>query len=500
MTQSEIIGMVGAGAMGRGIAQVTAQGGMAVRLYDAAPGFATKARAMIGSQLDGLVAKGRLAAEAVAETMARISVAETLADMAGCTLVVEAVVEDLAVKRQVFQELEKAVGDDCILASNTSSLRIASIATACAKPGRVAGLHFFNPVPLMKLVEVIRAPHTEQWVVDRLVAAGKAMTRVPVVCGDNPGFIVNLGGRAYTAEALRIVTEGVATYAQVDAIMRDQCGFRMGPFELMDLTGVDVNFPATMVIYEGFFHDRRLATQPLHQALREAGRLGRKTRQGFYAYDEAGKQAGRDDGVDLVTAVPAAARVILPAADEKLAQLLVAAGAEVHAADDGSSPIAVTLSGEDCTGFAARTGVDAKRLVAIDLSGDTARRLTVMTAPGADLAVRDALAARLALAGAKITAVKDSPGFVAQRIRAMVANLGCEMAQIGIAAPADIDLAMTLGLNYPQGPLAMADMIGPRILFDTLAAIQAITGDDRYRPSLWLRRRALLGLSALAAD
>ena len=160
----------------------------------------------------------------------------------------------------------------------------------------------------------------------------------------------------------------------------------------------------------------------------------------------------------------------------------------------------MTLSGEDCTGFAARTGVDAKRLVAIDLSGDTARRLTVMTAPGADLAVRDALAARLALAGAKITAVKDSPGFVAQRIRAMVANLGCEMAQIGIAAPADIDLAMTLGLNYPQGPLAMADMIGPRILFDTLAAIQAITGDDRYRPSLWLRRRALLGLSALAAD
>ena len=491
--------MVGAGAMGRGIAQVAAQGGMQVKLYDTAPGFAAKSRAGIAAQLDQLVAKGRLAEAEARAAIERIEVVETLADLAPCTLVVEAVIEDLKVKREVFAALEAAVGPDCILASNTSSLRISSIAAGTKRPGRVAGLHFFNPVPLMKLVEVIGTPMTKPAVLDRLTAAGKAMGRVPVRANDNPGFIVNLGGRAYTQEALRIVSEGVATPAQVDAIMRDACGFRMGPFELMDLTGIDVNFPASMVIYEGFFHDRRLATQPLHEGMREAGRLGRKTKAGFYTYDAEGKQQGRETGIDCAPTAPPAATVVLPEANDRLAKLFLDAGAQVVAADDGASPIVVALLGEDCTGAVVRLGLDARRTVAIDLTGDPGKRITAMTAPGGLAAPLEAVAARLMLGGGKVTAIKDSTGFVAQRICAMVANLGCEMAQISVASPADIDLAMTLGLNYPTGPLALADKIGCATVLETLMRMQAITGDDRYRPSLWLRRRALLGLSATTA-
>jgi 3-hydroxybutyryl-CoA dehydrogenase len=492
-----VIGVVGVGAMGRGIAQVAATGGLEVLLFDAATGTAERGRAAVGEQLDRLVEKGRLAAEDAAAAKARLRVVAGIADLAPARVVVEAVAENLAVKHDVFRALEAAVAADAIIASNTSSLRIASIASSCRQRGRIAGLHFFNPVPLMKLVEVIAAPETDPAVVEALVALGRRMGRVPVVVKDGPGFLVNLGGRAYTSEGLRIVHEGAATPAQVDAVMRDCCGFRMGPFELMDLTGIDVNFPVSRIIYEGFFHDRRLATVPLHQSLMESGRLGRKSGAGFYAYDAEGNKIA--PSADAASAAAPARRLALAEPDDGLAGFLRGAGAELGP-DDRTVPLVAAPVGEDCATLAVRLGSDHRRLVALDLSADTGRRITVMTAPGADTAVRDGVVALLAASGRKVTLIKDSPGFIAQRIRAMVANLGCEMAQIGIAAPADIDRAMTLGLNYPQGPLALADLIGPRLVHGILGTLQAITGDDRYRPSLWLRRRALLGLSALTPE
>ena len=243
------VGVVGTGAMGRGIAQVTAQGGMKAIMFDAAPGGAAKARAAIVETLKGLVAKGRLTDADLAKADANLGVADKLEDLKGCHVVVEAVFENLEVKQKLFGELEAVIAPDAILASNTSSIRIASIARALKHRDRVCGMHYFNPVPLMKLVEVIRAADTAQWVVDAMVALGKRQTRVPVVVGDTPGFLVNLGGTAIGTEGLRIYQEGRATPAQVDAVMRDTCGFRMGPFELMDLTGIDVNFPARKIIY-----------------------------------------------------------------------------------------------------------------------------------------------------------------------------------------------------------------------------------------------------------
>ena len=215
--------------------------------------------------------------------------------------------ENLEVKQKLFGELEAVVAPDAILASNTSSIRIASIARALKQRDRVCGMHYFNPVPLMKLVEVIRAADTAQWVVDAMVALGKRQTRVPVVVGDTPGFLVNLGGTAIGTEGLRIYQEGRASPSQVDAVMRDSCGFRMGPFELMDLTGIDVNFPARKIIYEGFFHDRRMTPSPYHESLYAAGRLGRKTGGGWYAYDAKGAKV--DPGADHAPSVaPAAER------------------------------------------------------------------------------------------------------------------------------------------------------------------------------------------------
>jgi 3-hydroxybutyryl-CoA dehydrogenase len=492
------VGVVGAGAMGRGIAQVTAQGGIKAIVFDAAEGGAAKAKAAILDTLKGLVAKGRLTDADVAKVDTNLTVAGKLDDLKGCQIVVEAVFENLDVKRKLFGELEAVVAPDCILASNTSSIRIASIASALKQRDRVCGMHYFNPVPLMKLVEVIRAADTAQWVVDAMAALGKRQTRVPVIVGDTPGFLVNLGGTAIGTEGLRIYQEGRASVSQVDAVMRDACGFRMGPFELMDLTGIDVNFPARNIIYEGFFHDRRMTPSPYHESLYAAGKLGRKTGGGWYAYDKGAKV---DPGADHLPSVPpATAAVVMDSHNEKLVQLVVAAGAKTLAADDGRSPILIAPIGKDATTEAVERGLDPRRTVAVDLTGDAGKRVTIMMPPNGDPQVRDAAAAMFAKAGTKVTLIKDSPGFIAQRVVAMIANLGCEMAMIGIASAADVDTAMTLGLNYPRGPLALADWLGVKECHEILVQLQAITGDDRYRPSQWLRRRALLGMSATTPE
>jgi 3-hydroxybutyryl-CoA dehydrogenase len=494
-----LVAVIGAGAMGRGIAQVTATGGMTALVFDAMPGAAAKARDGILEVLSGLAAKGRMSAADVEGARERLKVIDTLAAAKEAQLVVEAVVENLEVKRKVFAELETIVAPDAILATNTSSIRIASIAAPLKHKARVAGMHFFNPVPLMKLVEIVAPPSTAPEVIEALKLYGKRMTRVPVVVKDGPGFLVNLGGRAYSTEGLKVVHDGAATPVQVDAVMRDACSFRMGPFELMDLTGMDVNFPASQVIYGGFFHDRRLATSPLHESLFAAGRFGRKTRGGHYDYDEKGAMMV-PPGADAPVRGAALAAASLAEADAALADWCREQGVDVLAKDDGRSPILCAPVGEDCSAVAARTGADYRRLVGIDLVTGTAKRATVMAPPGADPACLDAVVALIAKGGAKVTAIKDSPGFIAQRINAMIANLGCEMAQIGTASPADIDTAMTLGLNYPRGPIALTDAMGAKTVHAILSRMQALTGDDRYRPSLWLRRRAALGLSAATPD
>lgn len=487
------IGVVGAGAMGSGIAQVAAAAGMKVKIFDQREGAAGDARQRILKRMEKRVSDGKAKPEALEVLREGLHPAESLEEFADCGLVVEAIVENLEAKRSLFGQLVNIVAADAVLASNTSSLPIGAIARGMDGTERFAGLHFFNPVPVMKLVEVIRGPDTAGRVIDGLLEFSRKVGREPVQVRDTPGFLVNFGGRAYGTEALAILHEGVATPAQVDAVMRDCCGFRMGPFELMDLTGMDVNYPVTEFVHQSSYLDPRLRSTPLHRYMFEVGKLGRKTGAGFFEYGERASTPSADASFSG----DAAQTVCLAGPSEGLEALLEECGVTAVREDNGSVPILAALTGEDCSAFCARTGADHMRLVAVDMLADTTRRVTVMTPPDGDPAFLDQVVAALSSKRA-VTAIADSPGFIAQRICAMVANLGCEMAQIGLARPEEIDKAMRLGLNYPKGPLELADAWGVSVIHEIMCQLQSLTGDDRYRSSQWLRRRAQLELSALA--
>src|ERR671935_2229619 len=281
-----VAGVAGAGTMGRGIAQVLAQCGVRTLLYDAQPGAARRALDSISQALAKLAEKGRLKdPQAIVQ---RIEIVPGLEALAGCHLIVEAIVEDLVAKRTLFSELEAIVGEDCILASNTSSLSVTAMAATCKRPGRVAGYHFFNPVPVMRIVEVVDGVLTEPWVGEQLSALAKRFGHTPVRCKDTPGFIVNHAGRAFIPESLRVLSEGVADFATIDRILVDAGGFRIGPFGLMDLVGLDVAHAVMKSMYAQYFEEPRYRPSFLAEPRVAAGLLGRKTGQGWYRYEKDG--------------------------------------------------------------------------------------------------------------------------------------------------------------------------------------------------------------------
>ena len=493
------VGVVGAGAMGRGIAQVAAVGGLRVLLTDAREGAASEARTFIAKMLERAVEKGKLAKDARDATLNLIQVVDSPAALGGCHLVIEAIIENLAAKQQLLTSLETIVGDECILSTNTSSLSVTTIASALKKPDRFAGFHFFNPVPLMKLVEVIAGIQTAPWVAEVLLQVGRRMGREPVCLRDAPGFLVNQIIRGLTIESAHIASEGIATYVDIDRIMRDVADFRMGPFELMDLTGLDVTQPASVAIYEQFYHEPRYRPVQLMRSHYEAGVLGRKTDKGFYDYAEGkavvpaerAAPAARPTSVWISPAEPDGhdtLRAVLQRLDMPL---------ETTARPSSEALILVTPFGDDATTCAVEQGLDARRTVAVDTLFPMEKRITIMTTPITDFAFRDAAHGLLASAGTPVTVIGDSPGFVAQRVVSMIVNLGCSLADSRTAAPGDIDKSALLGLNFPHGPMAFGDMLGPAKVLRVLSRLTTHYGDPRYRPSLWLSRRARLGVSLL---
>jgi 3-hydroxybutyryl-CoA dehydrogenase len=430
-------------------------------------------------------------------------VANAAAEFKGCHVVIEAIVENLDAKRALFAELEEIVSPDCILATNTSSLSVTTIGAKLRRPQRFAGFHFFNPVPLMKLVEVIDGLLTENWVSEALMAIGKRMTREPVRLTDAPGFLVNQVGRGFTLEASHLVYEGVSNFVDVDRVMRDVCGFRMGPFELMELTGLDVTQPASALIYNQFFHEPRFRPNLIMQSRYEAGILGRKSKKGFYDYDAEMKaivppeKAAPSARPESVWVSPAEAQ-----GHKAITELLSKLGANVETGKQPTTKalIVVTPIGDDATTCAVDQGLDPKRTVAIDTMFPLVKRRTVMTTPVTDATYRDAAHGLFASDGVPVTVCRDSAGFIAQRIVAMIVNIGCSIAQSRTAAPADIDKAVTLGLNYPNGPFRFADVLGVDRVHRVLSSMCRIYGDPRYRPNIWLTRRAKLGVSALTPE
>ena len=494
------VAVIGTGTMGRGIAQVCAQAGMTALLFDSRNGAAREAVAAIDKALDGLVAKGRMTAEVKQGVMGCLRAIDSLDEVASAGIVIEAIVEDLAAKRELFRALEQRIAPDAVIATNTSSLSVTEIAAGCGNPARVGGLHFFNPPPLMRLVEVIGGLRSDSALVAALTGFVRRIGKQPVVATDTPGFVVNHAGRAYGPEALRIVAQGIASPREVDLLMKEAAGFRMGPFELLDLIGADVTHAVMVSIYEQYFGEPMY--QPSAQlAVRVAGGLlGRKTKQGFYNYDRP-PQASAPTIEVAPQPKPAAAWIADEDGGRELAEWLAAAGVktQVGGAPDAGALCFVTPLGEDATSAIVRLKLDPARTVAVDMLDGFKGRRTVMKTP---LTASETLGAAVAAlsAGAAVTAINDSAGFVVQRLLAMIVNIGTRIAELRIAAPPDIDTAVELGLNYPKGPLALGDILGGRRVLAVLDGMHAVTRDPKYRATAWLRRRALLGVSLLTPD
>ncbi len=376
-----VIGIIGSGAMGAGIAQVAATAGHVVHLLDQNAAALDRAGASIAASLTKLADKGKLTREAADAAAARLHPTATMADFADCDLVIEAIVEDLAVKQQVFKQVEAVVSAACLLASNTSSLSITAIAAACQRPERFVGIHFFNPAPLMPLVEIIPAVQTRAGLADEVRALVASWGKRPVLAQDTPGFIVNRVARPFYGEAIRLLEEGLADIATIDWALTELGGFRMGPFALMDFIGHDVNYRVTESVFTAFFYDPRYRPSFTQRRLFEAGYYGRKAGRGFYDY-----------------------------------------------------------------------------------------------APGA--------------ASPAPTRDKELGNRILQRVLAMLINEAADALHLGVASRADLELAMTTGVNYPQGLLAWADELGPAQVLATLDDLYHEYHEDRYRASPLLRRLA----------
>lgn len=505
MKDIDIVGVIGAGAMGRGIAQIAAQAGITVRLFDVHAQAVTAARESLGTIWAKLVAKGRMSEADAAAALECVIPCLTLDDVADAELVVEAIVEQLDVKRELFNKLEAIVAPDCVLASNTSSLSITAIAAGCANPERVLGYHFFNPVPLMKVVEVIDGARSDARYGDALIALARRMGHTPVRAKDMPGFIVNHGGRGMNIEGLKAAQECVAPFHVIDAIMREQAGFRMGPFELMDLTGLDVSHPVMESIYEQFYDEPRFRPSPITSVRLAGGLHGRKTGEGFYCYQD-GKKIEPAQGP--TPAYPEGMSVwVAPyhsTGHRRAAALLRSLGVEPVTSEQAprDALIIVTPYGEDAATVVADYQLDGSRTVALDtfFGLEAGKRRVIMCSAATTPAWRDAAHALFARDGTPVSVVADSAGFIGQRIVATIVNIACDIAQQGIATPEDIDLAISLGLGYPAGgPLSLGESLGRAHVLDVLRGMQRTTGDMRYRASLWLQRRVQLGMSLRAA-
>lgn len=488
------IRVVGCGAMGRGIGQWATIAGHSVEFADVAPGAAEEAVSWVVGLLDKSVQRGVLSVGQRTAAGARLTALSSPVEPGpDVDLVIEAIVEDAQVKVELFAQLEQVLPTTTIFASNTSSLSIARLAEKLSDPGRFAGLHFFNPVPLMKVVEVIPGVRTRAEVIELLVDLVIASGHVCVRAVDSPGFVINHCGRGLVTEALALLEENVASAADIDAIARDVLDLRMGPFELMDLTGLDVTSTVMETIWRGFMCEDRLRPSYLSAPRVDGGLLGRKAGEGFYRYpreDTDPSAPAHGDSARPVHVVPNRSGSMELQRFFESQQL---ADPGVH---DDRSVVVIPSWGSSTAQDVAACGLPPQRTVGIDPLSLSSRRLVAVQTAACDRGVTLDLVSVLRRIdpSRRVSVTRDSPSPVAQRLLASIIGVATGVAERGIASPDDIDRGVKAGLGYPLGPMEWAERIGAAEMLALQEGLFLETSDPRYRPSRWLRERAWLGL------
>jgi 3-hydroxybutyryl-CoA dehydrogenase len=496
-TSGVTVAIVGSGMMGAGIAQLAAIAGHRVVLYDIRPEALTKAVDTLKKGIQKLVEESLVSADEGLKAVTLVTPVQSLANLKDSDMVIEAVAEDLQIKRALFGELESVVSRECILASNTSSLSITAIASELKYPERVVGMHFFNPVQAMQLVEVVRGLATSDDCAQTVYAMARLWGKTPVYTKSTPGFIVNRVARPYYAEGLRLLNERAGTVTSIDAVMREAGGFRMGPFELMDLIGNDTNLAVTKSMFQSYFCDPRFTPSVIQQELVDAGYLGRKSGRGFYLY---GADAPRSEAVtEPVARCPSNVLfmgddLFISAAKERCSQAIAARSFEAKetAIKAGGATLVLT-DGRTASRRAMDTGL--ANTVVVDLALDFLTSRTVAVARAAmcsDEAFCDAVGL-LQAASYKVIRLRDLPGLAVMRTVAMLVNEAADLVNQGVCSVVDVDAAMEKGVNYPRGPLAWADLVGIRKIHVVLRNISDFYGEDRYRISPLLNELALCG-------
>ncbi len=544
---ADVIGVLGAGTMGSGIAQLACRSGAQTLLHDPIPEALQQGLERARDGLRKEAARGRLSAEEAQAAAERLQTVDELSAFAPCELVIEAAPERLDLKHELYRALSEIVSAECVLATNTSSLLVTAIAAAASSPERVVGMHFFNPAPVMRLLEIVAGEQSSERALAVAHATGEAMGKTTIRASDGPGFLVNRCNRPFGLEALRLLQERIADIETIDRICRMQGGFRMGPFELMDLVGVDTGFEISKSFFEQSFGEPRWRPSPISARYVAAGLYGRKSGRGYYDYGGAGAPDGKgyrsEDAGPVDSGAPAGGEgVVVISGDGVLAEELRsaagAAGYEVrapHAPTGGVLPALVldcdcrpdaerkmhgtprSSSPTDRRGMAPSPQGGARLVLcaggslgALDPDGSAvgfhvlpplkeARMVELTRSEGSSPLAAGRAERFFRALGKHVAWVEDAPGLVLGRIVCQVINESAFALGEGVGAARDIDLGMVLGLSHPHGPFEWADMIGVDHVLAVLEALSDEYREERYRPAPALRRLAAAGRFGRAA-
>ncbi len=525
---ARVIGVLGAGTMGSGIAQLAARSGARTLLHDPIPEALQRGLERARDGLRKEAAKGRISEQQAERGIEGLQAVDSLEALAPCELVIEAAPERLELKHELYARLSQIVSEDCVLASNTSSLLVTALGPAANRPERVVGMHFFNPAPLMKLLEVVAGEESSPRALALAHATGEAMGKTVIRASDGPGFLVNRCNRPFGLEALRLVQERVSDVETIDRVCRMAGGFRMGPFELMDLVGVDVGFEISQSFYAQSFGEPRWRPSPIAARMTAAGLHGRKTGRGYYTYPAERPGPGEgpghrpEDPPPPAEAAPGSGEgvVVIEGGGlvaEELRHAAAQAGYEVRSPHDPTGGVLPALviecergpvpaedapggapSSEQPQGGAHLILCEAGSLGALDPGGSAVGfhllapleqgTLVELTRTEASSPVAAARTERFFhTLGKHVAWVGDAPGLVLGRIVCQVINECAFALGEGVGDAQDIDTGMVLGLSYPRGPLAWADTIGLDRVLMLLWALQSEYGEERYRPAPALR-------------